>query len=293
MEQSKRKVSYSIVRYSPDQIKGEIINVGLLLYDYLDKKAKYFLLDEKAQKLKAILDNEVEENIYKTNKELLEYYLENSNKDLSGMVGDVCIASYYDEDFIEKYYDYFKNKELTFSEPNIAYTKNEERLFSTILKRYLGERNVDVEKTQTLTAKKYMKHIFENNTNLNKRIKSDIIIKPIKELEELEVKVDFTFKNGKWNYMQAIPKVLNNSKNTEWFSKIELMLKNDEIKKSKIHLLYKESDLKKDSAAYNLLNYLKNSHDNIDIHDIDKSNEVANLCNYIEREGQVLNQEAV
>ena len=93
--------------------------------------------------------------------------------------------------------------------------------------------------------------------------------------------------------MQAIPKVLSNSKNTEWFSKIELMLKNDEIRKSKIHLLYKDSDLKKDSSAYNLLNYLKNSYDNIDIHDIDKSNEVDNLCNYIEREGQVLDQEVV
>ncbi|MCQ2014632.1 DUF3037 domain-containing protein [Clostridium butyricum] len=293
MEQTKTKVSYSVIRYSPDQLKGEIINVGLLLYNYTNKSAKYFILDEKSIKLRAIMENNIEINIYKSNKELLEFYLEKSKDDLSGTVGDMCITSYYDSEFVDKFYEYYKNKELTFSKPSLAYTKNECKLFETILKRYIGENNVDIEKTTTMTAKKYMKKIFRDNENLYKRIQADKVIKPIKDLDDLEVKIDFSFKNGKWNYMQAIPKPINTNKNTEWFSKIQLLLDSDADSKSKIHLLYKHSDFEEDTAAYNLLLYLKSRYSNVDLHDVDKKNDVITLCSYIEKEGQILTKDAV
>lgn len=288
MEQLKKKISYSVIRYSPSELRGEIINVGLLFHDILDKRVRYFMLDEKSNKLKAIMENETEINIYKTYKDILEFYLEKSKENISGLVGDMRIASYYDEDFMKKMYDYYKEQSIILSSPNTAYTKNEEKLFETILKRYVGESNVDIEKTNTMTAKKYMKKVFDSNENLSRRIKSDITIKPIKDLDDLEVKIDFSFKNGTWNYMQAIPKISKNNKNLEWFSKIELMLKNEEIRTSKIHLLYKDSDLIEDKAAYNLLRYLKKEYKNIDIYDIDKQKEIDSLCEYIETKGQIL-----
>ncbi len=51
MENSKRKVSYSVIRYSPDKLKGEIINVGLLLHNITDKNIKYHILDAKVTKI--------------------------------------------------------------------------------------------------------------------------------------------------------------------------------------------------------------------------------------------------
>lgn len=293
MDQSRRKLSYSIIRYSPDEIKGEIINVGLLLHNYEDKSIRYFLLDEKSSKVKSLAENEVELDLYKTTREVIEYYLKNNVKDMSGIVGEKYITSCHNEKFLNDMYEYYKGKIITFSEPNIAYTKNEEKLFDTILKKYVGASNVNLEKTTTMNAKRYMKQIFSENQSLSKRIKSDVVIYPIKELKDLEVKIDFTFKSEKVNYMQAIPKITKSNKNSDWFSKIQLLLDTDIEKVAQIHLLYKNSDFVSDRATYNLLKYLKNKYENIDIHDIDKENEVNILCDYIEKKGQILEQEVV
>lgn len=288
MEQSKTKVSYSILRYSPDVIKGEVINVGLILYDYFNKSVMSFLLDEKSYKLKAVLDNSVEYDIYKTDKEFIEYYLKKSKDDISGIVGDINIASYYDENFLNYLYEYYEGKRLRFSMPNVAYTKDSKKLFDTILKRYIGESNLEFEKTNIMTAKKYMKKVFDANEKLKNKIASDLIIKPIKELDDIKIKVDFSFKNGVWNYMQAIPNISQQNKNIEWFSKIELMLQSGDVQHSKIHLLYKKSDVIEDVTTYNLLKYLNLKYDNIKILDVDKKSEVKNLCEYIEAEAQIL-----
>lgn len=288
MEQLKRKITYSVIRYSPDALKGEIINVGLLFYNSIDKKVKYFILDEKSPKIKAVMSNNTEDNIYKSYKEMLEFYLEKSKADISGMVGQIYIASYYEEDFVQKMYEYYRDKELTFSEPNIAYTKNEDKLFHTILKRYVGSCNIDIDRTSTMTAKKYMKQIFSSNENLNKRIKSDVIVRPIKELDDFEIKIDFSFKNGKWNYIQTIPRISTANKNSDWFSKMSLILDGNTEEKSKIHLIYKKSDFIEDTSTYHLLKYLKNKYSGLEIHDADKEKEINNLCEYIEKEGQIL-----
>lgn len=288
MEQVKKKISYSVIRYTPNELKGEIINVGLLFHNLPDKRVKYFMLDEKSNKLKAIMESETELNLYKTYRDILEFYLDKSKEDISGVVGNMYVASYYDEEFMNKMYDYYKEQSLLFSKPNVAFTKDEEKLFETILKRYVGEDNINLEKTTTLNAKKYMKKVFDSNVNLSKRIKSDVVIKPIKDLNDLEVKIDFTFKNGKWNYMQAIPKITKANKNLEWFSEIQLMLQNEEIRESKIHLLYKESDFIDDKATYNLLRYLRKQYKNVSIYNVDKRSEVDSLCEYIETEAQVL-----
>lgn len=288
MEQFKKKISYSVIRYSPNELKGEIINVGLLFHDLLDKKVRYFMLDEKSNKLKAIMENETEINLYKTYKDILEFYLEKSKEDISGVVGNMYIASYYDEDFMNNMYNYYKEQNIMFSKPNIAYTKNEEKLFETILKRYVGESNVNIEKSTTMTAKKYMKKVFDSNENLSKRIKSDVIIKPIKDLDDLEVKIDFTFKNGVWNYMQTIPKITTSSKNSEWFSRIQLILDSNIATQSKIHLLYKKSDFIQDKATFHLLQYLKNKYNTLETHDVDEKSDVDNLCEYIQTEAQIL-----
>ena len=36
MEIAKKKIAYSIIRYSPDEIKGEVINIGLLFHNFED-----------------------------------------------------------------------------------------------------------------------------------------------------------------------------------------------------------------------------------------------------------------
>lgn len=289
MENMKKKILYSIVRYSPDSIKGEIINVGLIFHNIEEAKVKYFLLDEKANKLKALFVNKAEKNLYKSYKEIFEFYLMKSKDDMSGIVGGTYIASYFDSDFMYKLYEYFNGKEMVLSQPNIAFTKNETKLFDTILNRYIGESNIDFKKNNSLTAKKYLKKIFNESEILRKKVKSDVFVKPIKELDDLEIKIDFTFKNNNWNYMQTIPNIENKNKNTEWFSKMQLLL-DAEFESTKIHLIYKKSDIYEDKATFHLLSYLKNRYNNLEIHNIESKNSIDRLCDYIEKEGEVLNE---
>lgn len=288
MEKSRSKVSYSIVRYSPNDIKGEIINVGALLYNFNKNQAKCYLLDENSQKLKAILENKTELDEYKSYKDFLEFYLKKSKDDLSGIVGKIAIASYYDEAFLEKIYNYCKNSKLYLSKPNIAYTKDVNMLFKSILNIYVSEKDKNKE-IITMTSKKYMRKIFQDTKLLGEKVEADKIIKPIEDLTDLQIKIDFTFKNGVWNYMQAISNSNTINKNSEWFAKIQLLLDAIKGKGAKIHLLYKNSDFKEDKSSYNLIKYLNTNRDNVTSLDIDKKDNVDKLCNYIQEEGELLN----
>lgn len=140
MENSKVKILYSIIRYSPDEIRGEIINVGVLLYNFKEKNTKFYFLDESSQKIKAIVANKMELDTYKSYKDLLEFQLKESRDDASGVVGDTCINHYYDRNFLDKIYEEYKNDKFYLSKPNIAYTKNTDKFFKSILNRYIGEK---------------------------------------------------------------------------------------------------------------------------------------------------------
>lgn len=288
MGQSKSKISYSVLRYSPDTLKGEIINVGVVLYDYETKSVISFLLDERHPKLRAILDNSVEYDIYKTDVEALEFYLNKSKDNISGIVGEVCIASFYEDGFLDALFEYYNGKRLSLAQPSIGYTRDAKKLFNAVLTRYVGESNIQTAKPQIVTAKRYMKDVIDSNQNLKKRIITDKIINPVKGLSVIQMKVDFTFKNGKWNYMQTIPNVIQQAKNVDWYSKIELMLQNEEIKQSRVHLLYRNTDIIDDMATYYSIKHLKEKYNNICILDVDKKRDVDNLCQFIEREGQIL-----
>lgn len=286
MEHEKRKIYYSVIRYSPDCLKSEVINVGLIFFDSVEKEVKFFMLDDKSSKIKTIMSNEVEQEIYKSYRDTVEYYLKKSKEDISGVVGDVYVSSYFENDFLDKIIQYYSCKELKFSNKYTALTKDKEKLFETILNRYVGEKNVNIEKAESMTVKKYMKSIFRENANLKKRVKSDVALRPIKELEDLEIKIDFTFRNGKWNYMQTISN--NHNKPSDWFTKVQFILDQTIESESQVHLLYKYSEFKEDKSTYHLLEYLKKRYSTLELHDVDKQADVKKLCDYIEREGQIL-----
>lgn len=293
MEKSRNTVSYSIIRYSPDEVKGEVINVGVILHNLEEKQAKYYMLDETSSKLKALTENKIEIDTYKSFKDTFEYYLEKSKDDLSGVVGNISIASYYDSDFLNKLFENYNNCNLFLAKPSIAYTKNVNMFFKSILNRYVGEKNINKEVT-TMTAKKYMKKIFEETKLLGPKIKADMFLNPIDNLKDLKVKVDFTFKNGVWNYMQTIPSSNSPTKNSEWFAKSQLIIDMIKNKEAKLHLLYKNSDFEEDKTTIHLLDYLKlNNNNKISTLDIDKKDNVENLCKYIDEQAEIIDKEAV
>ena len=282
--ENRRKIKYSIIRYSPDDIKGEVLNVGVILHDYKKAETKFNILSENSSKLKSILESKTDFSIYKSYKDILEYYLNNINNDLSGTVGEKTIASHYSEEFLLEMYEHHKNKKLFFSEPSFAMTKDVDKFFQSIFSRYV--RNEVEHKVTTISAKEHLKQKFEELNLIGSKIKADCKISPIQKLSDYKVKVDFTFKNGKWNYIQTIPK--NGNINMDWYSKLQVMAQWLNKDETKIHLVYSESDINNDKTIRTLIDYLSKENKNIGKLNIDNKSSIDELCKYINEVGEVL-----
>lgn len=281
--ENKSKIKYSIIRYSPDKVRGEIINVGVILHDVEKVETKFNILDENSPKLKSILESKVDINTYKSFKDVMEYYLTNANNDLSGTVGNKCISSYYSEDFLIDLHTHFLEKNLFFSKPIFAITKDKDRFFNNIYSRYVRKDTLN-KSISTISAKDHLKHKFEELNLIGKKVKTDYKISPIKKIDDYKIKVDFTFKNGLWNYIQAIPK--NAASNMDWYSKLQVMSQNLDEHEAKIYLAYSENDLQEDQTVNTLINYLLQEHKNIDKLNIDNKVSLNNLCEYINDVGE-------
>lgn len=284
--ETKKPVWYSLVRYSPDIIRGEVINVGLILHSVgTEKQTKYYILEESSTKVKSILESKSDINTYKSFKDILDYYLSESKNNLIGQVGNVTIGSYYDENFLNLLYENYRSKKMNISEPVFALTENMDLLFNAIFKRYIGEKYIS-KNISTMTAKTYVKNILKERELLGTKVKSDITIYPIDKLKSVKFNIDFSFKNGVENYIQTVPNLQSPSRSSEWFAKTELMLNNLKNKNTKVHFIYKSSDFKDNKEVYEIINYFLDTNDKIDKLDIDKKNEIIKLCDYISQEAE-------
>lgn len=275
-------VKYSIIRYSPDEIRGEVINVGLIVHDCDSKDTKFSILDEHSIKLKSILETRNDINIYKSYKDVIEFYLSSAKDNLSGTVGSKTISSVYSNDFLKDIYEYYNGSKLHLSDPSFAMTKDIDKLFEKMYTRYI-RRECDVKQITSVSAKECLKEKFEQTNLLGKKIKTDYRINPIKGLEDYKVRIDFSYKNGVWNYMQAMP--TNSTKYAEWFSKIQIMSENINENEGKIHLIYNELD-SQDETINNFIKYLETQNKNINILNINNEQKLNELCDYIGEVGE-------
>ncbi|WP_186453294.1 DUF3037 domain-containing protein, partial [Bacillus subtilis] len=241
---------YSIVRYQSDQLAGEVVNVGVVLHTLDgDTPTMFYLVEESSPKLRSLIHSHVDSNIYKSFKDALEYYLKKSQENILGEVGSVVIGSQDNKDFLEKLYEHYKDKRLTLSRPKFALTENQKGFLEVIFKTYVGKEYMQKEKTYSV--KKQMRSIFEERKLLEKKVMHDFPISPIEGLDSVKINIDFGYKNGVWNYMQSIPIINGNTKKTEWFAKTKFLYENVSDD-TKIHLLYRKSDLEQSDITNEL-----------------------------------------
>ncbi|WP_164462200.1 DUF3037 domain-containing protein [Bacillus sp. FJAT-42376] len=279
---------YSIVRYCADKVSGEVINVGIILHTIEDKNStKFQFLSETSLKLKAITNSQVELNIYKSFKDSIEHYLAKSVKNMFGQVGEIEIGSPYMDNFLFQLHDYYTNKQLFLTKPTYSYTGNPNMLFKSLFETYIGEKYL-TNSHKHVSVKKYMKEVFEEKALLDKKVKHDFSISPIHDLDHIKINIDFGYKNGVWNYLQTIPNLNGPSKNTEWFAKTKFMFENLN-KDTKIHLMYRESDISEQKEFFSTLDYLqKLDESRISRLNLDNRGKVLELCNIIERDAHNL-----
>ncbi|AQZ45542.1 DUF3037 domain-containing protein [Paenibacillus larvae] len=281
---------YSIIRYSPNEISGEIINVGLILHSIRDNNIlKFYILDDSSPKVRSLLGNKIDESTYKSYKDIFEYYL-NENMSVLGYVGTVNLSSPYQSEFLFELYDFFKNKKMSLSEPTFSLSNDVIGLFNTLFVTYIGKRYFPDSNEKEKNVKGLVRRIFEERKFLNKKVIQDISIKPMPDLP-IKLNVDFGFKNGVWNYLQAIPSIKNPSRSTEWFAKTKFLIEslNEEKDESKIYLLYRTSVINEKSETLNLIKYFGKDEKVMGL-DLDNQINVTTLCDKIEREAHIISE---
>lgn len=255
--EGRRTSRHSIIRYMPSDLKGEVINIGVIIHSFEDEKGflKYHLLDENSVKLRAIIESSFEVDEYKSFKNVLEHYL-SQDANMFGEVGGVDFGSIHNEDFLNQLYKSFENKKLFFSEPMISRSSDINKLFEVIHNRYVGK-GLLLKDEKNINVKKYVRQVFENEGVLDKKVKQNLSIHPIKELEDLKINIDFSFRNGVWNYLQAVPAVSGPSRTAEWFAKINLLLESlEDDEDTMVHLIYRSSEINSEKEMLATIDYL-------------------------------------
>lgn len=287
----KRKANrYSIVRYRANDLTGELVNVGVILHSFDNEQEaliKHLLIDESADKIRALSESQTELLLYKTYKENLQYYLEESTNNLFGEVGDVTIDSPSKKDYLESLYEFYKHDKLFLTRPKFSLTRDTTSFFEKIFESYVGSKYL-LTKDNFITTKIYMKKLLEEQALLDKKVISDHVITPIKELDNVQIKIDFSYKNGVWNYMQGIPVISGPSQNTDWFAKTKFMFENLQ-KDAKVKLLYRSADTNNEDFM-SMLNYFEGLNENIEKLDIEDKAKVANLLKQIADEAHDIDE---
>lgn len=273
---------YSIIQFMPNNLRGEIINVGVLLHQPEDGSLKYKLLDERNPKIKSLLSNDVSVSIYKVNKDVIEHYLKNVS-DFDTMFE----AGIYNDSFLNSLSEYLPDG-FTLSEPSFALSNNPDNLFKQLMINYIGKEFIYVdEKPAEVSTKRHLRDFFSKQNLLGTKVKPNVNLNPIKDLKGMLYQIDFVYKNGVINLIHTAPNTEEQLNN--WFSRINTFSANYNSD-SDIFLIYENNSLKKtDNTLIDMLSFLRNNDERI--HTIDfKSKDMMTLSNNIQNEGKYVEE---
>lgn len=248
----KQKGKYTIIRFVPDVITGEVINVGIILHTE-EGIIKFKMIDNDSKKIKAF--NKVHSLLYLSIKNKIEYYLENTQGTV-GAVGKVNIASPINRDFLPLLIEYFSSDNLRFTELQKVISKNFTISFNSLYERYIDKES---DKIVTENTKTRVSKLFEERNYIGTKIKENHKITPIRDFQEISMKIDFVYKNGVWNYLQVVPNLKNNKQKLDFLAEMKLLyssINNDD----KIRFIYNGHDLE----TIKIISYFENGNYNIE-----------------------------
>lgn len=262
---------YSIISYIPNTLRNERLNIGCIIHNSEEGKIDYFLLPEKNKKFHSILTNDIAIQEYKLKRDLIIYKLNACENDR------LADYSLYSKDLIEVLSEDF-SPNFIFSKKQPIFSQHNKQILDKLLEIYV-DKNFITSKDFSSTVKQSVKSIFKEHNLLGKKIKSDILITPIKEITHLNYKIDFAYKNDDLHLIQTVPK--NPDSLNDWFSKLHLF--QQELNgQHALQIIYDVNKIEDFETASNLLGYL-NKDSSTEIIDFN-SNEFELLCTHISEE---------
>lgn len=267
---------YSIVRYSPDSHRGEIINIGVILHVPLNNKIYYRIIDQNNLKIKSLLVNKNQLELYKVHHDFLDFYLNKAIKN-----DDLFLTS-------DLFYTLNSNmpKQIQLTESTYSITSEPEALLNTLLSTYIGDEFLETNDQSSIKVRTYVRTEFKNRNLLGTKIEANAKIYPFPDKNLINLNVDFVYKNGVVNLMQTIP-TKDNMKN--WFTKLYSFM--DTFDKSSVYkvLIDSKSELMQDATFLEMVEFLRTKATPERFQTIDiNSPEFIELCLKIEADGKPL-----
>lgn len=231
----------------PSSIRYERINIGVVMGSYSTNKIFFKLLPVNSKKLDSFLWDFTEKKEFKSSVDLLEFILNrNSNK------GDLVITP--PNKF--KNFKNWLNSELPygieFSDIHNAETASPGMIFNHLIDEYVGKQFFSI-RSRTTDLKKHIDKVFYDKNLINKKLKPNVIVKPI-ENNPFDMKMDYAFQDNKMNLIQ----ILNIDTINQWYTRMTTFLykssQNFSEQDLKIILVISEEDYKQHLDVNSLFN---------------------------------------
>lgn len=278
---SRKVVWYSIIRYLSDVVKGEILNVGIIINIPETGEIRYRILKPNNNKLKSFWRSKVDEKTYKTGHDVLNYVI--SSIDENELRFGLDASS---DTFINQVSSQNLPNGFIFSDLRFAKASNIDLLYQNLLREYVGGKFLDEETgSNSMVVKRKAANIIDNTPALATVIKSNILIKPIKSLNK-SYTIDFGYaEEERIELIHSTPEKLKAA--YEWLERMNFVTENY-TESSKITLLYKsKSESNRDGSLVQMLDYLKQKDERIISYDIFSDQGEIEFTQELERIGRI------
>ncbi|WP_130806532.1 DUF3037 domain-containing protein [Senegalia massiliensis] len=219
-----KQAQYTVIRFIPDIIKNEPINIGLILHS---PESKYIRTKFSKKKLKLLsrYNEDVNLRVVKKLTEDIEMNFNNENI----LIRDHLFGNFKDNKLLNKLSAAHSNQ-LRFTTPRGLITTDLELEFKKLFEDniYIYNESNKISRVEKRTMKRDLKKEFDK-TDL---IKKKIIKENHKEIGRFgeDIDIDFKYLNGKPNLIQNLSFDL---KSIDYMNEAKLWLKNYEELKSK------------------------------------------------------------
>ena len=273
------KYTYQIIRYLPDRISGEFVNIGLILFS----KEEKFLKARSISKIGRVKHLFPDVNARALTRKL---------KGISELINALGTKLAEEIDFnrfekitsVSRYVLPEDDSSVIFSEPLIGIDISLDSAFTDLYDRMVDQHNVDNEKylTDKEVWQKHYKSYFEKYEY--KKLMTSRVVQTAGD----KLKFEHAVKNGKWNYLEPVTFNLSNPSNVKdkvykWMGKLnELDSSTEEFNLYLLSILPEDKKLKKF-----ILDRISNAQfDNFKVQ-ILEPNEANNLAKHLESEIEV------
>ncbi|MGC6767626.1 hypothetical protein [Enterococcus sp. LJL51] len=257
MDNKRRVLWYSIINYYSNVIRGEQLNVGLLVN--VPDKGEFYVnfLSENNSKLKSIVINKHDRLVYKSGLSYLKYLFDSiNNNDLSFSVSPVS------PDFISIVKSFELPTGFNLSNPKYAKVSSVESFIEQLNNTYIGENFLNEEYgSNSMIVKRKAASIIQGRKKLEKIVKSNIRIKPIKNLSKTYT-IDFGYllKNNV-NLIHATPDKLSTA--YDWLERMNFITDNFDNSDHIILLYDSNSESNHDGTLKHMIEYLESKDERV------------------------------